>query len=739
MMDGVQIVYVVQKQAHNFMWLCKNLFIFNYNFGWAKMLLKICNTSFEGKMKYYLMLIVVIWHCNLTAQTVTGRVIDETGAGLQSYTVNLFISPNIFTASTDSAGYFTINLTEVKEETLPKDYTISNNYPNPFNPRTRIDFTLPQTSKIKVEIFNSIGQNVGNTIEKEMQAGNNYIDLELNGLPNGVYFARINVNDRYNVVRKLMLLYGSQHLSSSIQTNEQYFSKSVNLTHIDSIVVTVGLIRSKTFSNLPELTGNQLDVGNLQIQISCPDIQTVLYEGKTYHTVQIGSQCWLKENLNVGTMVPTSTIPVQDGILDKFCYNNDSLNCEKYGGLYRWHEAMKYTGIKEGNTGICPEGWHIPKQSEITELKTIIGESANPIVDERYINATNTSRFSALFGGIIKNGNSLVNNFITNFWMSTNKYLQVYKYNNNYFFKDLVAETEDGFSVRCIKGAFPKAPVIIYPMNNFGFFPAQGVIKWQTVEGVESYHVQVSYVSNFSYCQYNQGGITTDSFKVYLAAPTIHYVRIRSKNYFGYSDWSQVYQFTTTHNNTGKPCVGMESVVYQGKIYNTIQIGYTCWFKENLDVGEMIPSTQNPENNIIIEKYCFNNIPANCTEYGGLYKWKEAMQYTVTTLQGTQGICPEGWQLPTHELIEGFGGNIGSNVSTILATGNNLTGFSAKLGGYFSAGFTGIGFDSAIWSNFGFSPDGTLYAFYLKINSAASSAYGSPWMANSVRCVKPIQ
>ena len=202
-------------------------------------------------MKYYLMLIVVIWHFNLTAQTVTGRVIDETGAGLQSYTVNLFISPNIFTASTDSAGYFTINLTEVKEETLPKNYTISNNYPNPFNPKTRIDFSLPQSSKIKVEIFNSIGQNVGNTIEKEMQAGNNYIDLELNGLPNGVYFARINVNDRYNVVRKMMLLYGSQHLSAAVQIEGQYFSNPLTLTHIDSVVVSAGLIRTKTFQIYP--------------------------------------------------------------------------------------------------------------------------------------------------------------------------------------------------------------------------------------------------------------------------------------------------------------------------------------------------------------------------------------------------------------------------------------------------------------------------------------------------------
>ena len=45
-------------------------------------------------------------------------------------------------------------------------------------------------------------------------------------------------------------------------------------------------------------------------------------------------------------------------------------------------------------------------------------------------------------------------------------------------------------------------------------------------------------------------------------------------------------------------------------------------------------------NNGIIEKYCYDNNPANCAIYGGLYQWNEMMQYT--TQQGAQGICPNG-------------------------------------------------------------------------------------------------
>ena len=73
---------------------------------------------------------------------------------------------------------------------------------------------------------------------------------------------------------------------------------------------------------------------------------------------------------------------------------------------------------------------------------------------------------------------------------------------------------------------------------------------------------------------------------------------------------------------------------YEGQMYRTVQIGNQCWFKENLNVGTMIPGSQEMTDNSIIEKYCYENDPANCATYGGLYQWNEMMQYT--TQQGTK-------------------------------------------------------------------------------------------------------
>jgi len=93
------------------------------------------------------------------------------------------------------------------------------------------------------------------------------------------------------------------------------------------------------------------------------------YVGQSYGTVQIGTQCWMSENLNVGGMITGS--PNNDGIIEKYCYNNSESNCTIYGGLYTWDEMMQYSyGIPV--QGICPPGWHLPTESEWCTMTTFV-------------------------------------------------------------------------------------------------------------------------------------------------------------------------------------------------------------------------------------------------------------------------------------------------------------------------------------------------------------------------------
>jgi uncharacterized protein (TIGR02145 family) len=98
-------------------------------------------------------------------------------------------------------------------------------------------------------------------------------------------------------------------------------------------------------------------------------------DNKVYSTVLIGTQCWMKTNLNYGTMINGSQNQTNNGINEKYCYNDLQTNCDTYGALYQWNELMQYSNTA-GIQGLCPSGWHIPTDDE---WKTLEGN-----VDSQY-------------------------------------------------------------------------------------------------------------------------------------------------------------------------------------------------------------------------------------------------------------------------------------------------------------------------------------------------------------------
>lgn len=89
----------------------------------------------------------------------------------------------------------------------------------------------------------------------------------------------------------------------------------------------------------------------------------------------IGTQTWAKANLNVGAMILGANPQINNGggnVIEKYCFNNNELNCTTHGGLYQWSEAMQYA-TAEGSQGICPTGSHIPTDNEWKILEFQLG------------------------------------------------------------------------------------------------------------------------------------------------------------------------------------------------------------------------------------------------------------------------------------------------------------------------------------------------------------------------------
>ena len=115
---------------------------------------------------------------------------------------------------------------------------------------------------------------------------------------------------------------------------------------------------------------------------SCPAAPTVTdIDGNVYGTVQIGDQCWMRENMRVtkyadGTPIPRGTT---GSIISAYRYypNYDSANVAAYGYLYNWYAVMRNAGSSElipsGVQGVCPDGWHVPSDAEWIQLLNYVG------------------------------------------------------------------------------------------------------------------------------------------------------------------------------------------------------------------------------------------------------------------------------------------------------------------------------------------------------------------------------
>jgi len=210
---------------------------------------------------------------------------------------------------------------------------------------------------------------------------------------------------------------------------------------------------------------------------NCPWTVTDI-DGNVYHTVLIGDQCWMAENLKVthyrnGDPIPNVTDAGEWGGLSTgaYCdYDNDEGNVDTYGRLYNWY-------VVDDSHNIAQEGWHVPSDSEWKQLEMYLGMSQEEAdttgwrgTDEGgklkeagtthwqspNTGATNESGFTALPGGYRNTGSSFYGmGLMAYFWSSTEggrygtwvRYLDFSssQINRSYFTKRF------GFSVRCVK------------------------------------------------------------------------------------------------------------------------------------------------------------------------------------------------------------------------------------------------------------------------------------------------
>src|SRR3989339_18884 len=275
--------------------------------------------------------------------SLSGRVVNSHGVGLSNKNVVLFLNNNEkkLNGVTNADGVYVIPFTpsDVRHEYfLPEGYSVSNNYPNPFNPATNVNITLPERSRVEMKVYDMLAQELGTVVDGEYDAGVHGVNVDLEDLVSspsqGVYILKTVINDAYANAKKILFLRDSQHAGSfnfgGVSSNN-YFSKVSLQDVVDSMHVN-GRSILPTSKSLGVIISGDTDLGDVVVDsafnVDGKVISTIRYDQPNNHlpnlTVIIDGYSAVSDSLgNFSVQVPV-----------------DSVVPPPFSGLSPWHRKM---------------------------------------------------------------------------------------------------------------------------------------------------------------------------------------------------------------------------------------------------------------------------------------------------------------------------------------------------------------------------------------------------------------
>jgi hypothetical protein len=106
---------------------------------------------------------------------------------------------------------FTPSPVSVEDDvSAPLEFTLEQNFPNPFNPSTKIKYSIPQSSQVQIKVFDVLGNEIEILVNKEKPAGTYEVEFnshsgEVRNLPSGVYFYQLKARE-FISTKKMILI-----------------------------------------------------------------------------------------------------------------------------------------------------------------------------------------------------------------------------------------------------------------------------------------------------------------------------------------------------------------------------------------------------------------------------------------------------------------------------------------------------------------------------------------------------
>ena len=434
----------------------------------------------------------------------------------------------------------------------------------------------------------------------------------------------------------------------------------------------------------------------------CPGVATVTdHEGNVYNTVQIGEQCWTKENMRCTTSPTTGTnFLVSSGYSysGKMAYyvDNNANNTLTYGLLYNWCAAVDTFNVQYGEVststssndapsvtfsghrrGICPMGWHVPSEEEWTQLTDYVksrdiyycGNDSENIAKAL---AGKSGWYSSIMGDDCEVGSNLANNNVTGFTAmpaGERRNTGCFGFGTDAYFMSSTQDNTNSFI-----GHYLSISKGFRTVSNYNNGKYRG-ISVRCLKDVDLLlpTVTTRTVSDVTGSTALAGGSVTDNGGSTIMArgicwstaqnPTIENNSVNvdvndiaefSCNISGLVAGVTYYVRAYATNAVGTaygeqvsfttPFIcGLSTIPdYDGNIYHTMQIGEQCWFKENMKTTHYSDGTAiemgEGTNSLLPRRYYPNNNSENVATYGYLYNWKAVMNSAEASASNPSGV-----------------------------------------------------------------------------------------------------
>ncbi|MCK9291512.1 MAG: fibrobacter succinogenes major paralogous domain-containing protein [Bacteroidales bacterium] len=270
---------------------------------------------------------------------------------------------------------YAVNLAEIHQQ--QEVFRLSQNYPNPVEAgRTSFEVYMPESGRLTLTASLLNGQPVA-MFDQKIDHGRHLFSYypPVKGV-SVIWASDGRSNQHLKIIHVSSPLAVAEKLVYQIRLNQLPVSKSVvfsgfdydwadTLWYVAYSLSPDRIVTSAVLEGSPDINSH-MSFSMIE-GLPCAGTEAVKHGGQLYSTVMIEEECWLKENLNIGIMIHSDSTMTDNGIIEKYCYDNDPENCREYGGLYQWDELMNYT-YGDGSQGICPQGWHITSIEDWNDL-----------------------------------------------------------------------------------------------------------------------------------------------------------------------------------------------------------------------------------------------------------------------------------------------------------------------------------------------------------------------------------